>query len=157
MEDAVRACLDQLAAEEDFTADTLACFSMDFHHLLVYLWEPKSRMAMLQQSADWQRLAHEAMRSVDQKRELIHQTLECYAKESDVSERSVTGQIVDCIKENLWATIRKEDILDFRSKVFGFQGKEGGASHREQHQNRKGQRHKALFHMYFLLYKILLL
>lgn len=125
MEEAVRACLDQLAAEEDFTADTLACFSMDFHHLLVYLWEPKSRMAMLQQSADWQRLAHEAMRSVDQMKELIHQTLECYAKESDVSERSVTEQIVDYINENLWGEIRKENITehvhlngDYISRVF---------------------------------------
>ena len=125
MEEDACACLDQLAAGEGFTADTLACFSMDFHHLLVYLWEPKSRMAMLQQSADWQRLAHEAMRSVDQMKELIHQTLDCYSKESDVSEPSVTQQIVDYINENLWGELRKEDITehvhlngDYISRVF---------------------------------------
>lgn len=125
MEEDACACLDRLAAAKGFTADTLACFSMDFHHLLVYLWEPKSRMAMLQQSADWQRLAHEAMRSVDQMKELIHLTLECYANEPDAGEPSVTQQIVDYINENLWGEIRKEDITehvhlngDYISRVF---------------------------------------
>ena len=58
-------------------------------------------------------------------KELIHQTLECYAKESDVSERSVTEQIVDYINENLWGEIRKEDITehvhlngDYISRIF---------------------------------------
>ncbi|MCI8401910.1 MAG: response regulator [Lachnospiraceae bacterium] len=108
------ACLDRLLEEGRLTAGMMASFCMDFNHLLARIWEPEGELAVLQRSADWQTMSHEAMHSADRMRELIHETMGCCGKQEADSgdEQNVTKQIVDYIQENIWGEIRKEDITE---------------------------------------------